>query len=140
MFDVTRLATNREGEVNGTWTEDLGNGLRLQVAREGNVKYNAALREEVRKRTGAANLGDLQPDVAVDVAYELYSRFILVGWEGLVENGKTLVYSPEEAKRLFQQYPDFFNLVQAQARNVALFRIKKTSEALGNSVSDSSGS
>lgn len=132
-FEISKLATDRTAEVVGTWTEDLGAGLKLLVAREGNARFTDEMRKAVKMRAGAGGLGELTAEAAAEIAVDVYARTILLGWEGLEENGKPVTYSVEEAKRLLEQYPDFFKLVQTQARRVDLFRAQKRKEAEGNS-------
>jgi hypothetical protein len=138
-FKIEKLATDASKELTGTWTEDLGDGLKLLVAREGNVKYNEEMRRAVKAKIGASGLGDASAEDMAEAAADVYSRCVLLGWEGLEEDGKTLEYSPETAKRLLKTYPDFFRIVQGQARRVDLFRTKRMLEAQGNSQSGSDG-
>ena len=94
--------------VNGVWS-DIGDGCRLLVARMNNANYNKALRKAVLpfSRRGGSPSVDQNRQILVRCT----SRHVLLGWEGLTEDGTEVEYSEEEAYRLMTTYEEFFQLV-----------------------------
>jgi hypothetical protein len=50
----------------------------------------------------------------------------LIGWEGIVEEGKAVVYSEAEAERLMTAYPFLRELVVRESEENGNFTVKKT--------------
>ena len=97
-----------------------------------NLRYTDEMRKAVKRHAGASGLNELSTDLMNDLAIDLYAKCILLGWQGLEENGQPVTYSQENAKRLMTKYPDFFKIVQSQARDVELFRLSRREESAGN--------
>lgn len=83
---------------------DLGEGVRLKVALWMNPAFSAALQKATAKPETARKLerGELPAAEDRDMMDEVIARTILVGWEGLEENGKPIAYSPERARELLK--------------------------------------
>ena len=103
----------------GVWIP-IGDGAELLVARMNNDNYRKGLRAALLpySRRGMT----LSEKQNVEVMTTAASQHVLLGWKGLKEDGKELKYSPEEAKRLFDEYQDFFQLVVGVASDSDQFR------------------
>jgi len=135
-FDIATLETDLDAEAYGVWTPDLGKGLKLKVARLGNTAFTREMTSYTKSQMGpTGGVLDLDEDVAYKVLVEIYSRTILMDWEGLEENGIPQEYSQENAVRLMLKYPDLFKLAKLHSSRAELFRVKRIEEDAGNSSS-----
>lgn len=132
-FDLKKIETDLALEVSGAWTQDLGGGLKLKLARIGNRNYNRELAAVAKTRTDAfGNLEFEGDDEANEAFIRIVAKTVLLDWEGLEEEGVPVQYSEDEAARIMQQYPEFMRLVTAQAKRLDLFRNKRIEDAAGN--------
>lgn len=130
-FDLKDIKTDRDAEVQGVWTPDLGKGLKLKLGRMGNVEYEKGILKYTQEHMNAFGQLDMEQDVAQDALLDVYARTILLGWEGLSENEVQVEYSYDNAVRIMREYPEFFKLVKAQASRLELFKTKATEEDAG---------
>lgn len=126
-FDIAKLATDQGRENEGTWI-DVGDDCRLCIARVGNRRYT----DEVSKIARKNNVATLDNDTARKKMIDVYARTILLGWEGLQENGEDVPYTQENARRMLTEYPDFFRMIEAEASNAEHFRRSNVEETAGN--------
>lgn len=131
-FDLKKIETDLALEVSGAWTQDLGSGLKLKVARFGNKNFNREITAAAKNRTDAFGNLELEDDVAGEVFAQILANTVLLDWEGLEEDGEPVPYSKEAAARILLQYPEFMRLVQAQAKRLDLFRTQRIEDAAGN--------
>lgn len=131
-FDLKKIETDLALEVSGAWTQDLGSGLKLKVARFGNKNFNREITAAAKNRTDAFGNLELEDDVAGEVFAQILANTVLLDWEGLEEDGEPVPYSKETAARILLQYPEFMRLVQAQAKRLDLFRTQRIEDAAGN--------
>jgi hypothetical protein len=54
---------------------------------------------------------------------ESVAQGVLLDWEGLQEEGKSVDFSPEEALRLFIEYKDFYDHVFDLSNDMSNFRV-----------------
>jgi len=131
-FDLNKIATDGDAEVNGVWTPDLGDGLKLKIARINNPHYAREVMRFAKEHTNAFNTLDIDADEDDEALIKIYAQTILLDWEGLEEDGKEVVYSIDEAFRIMHKYRDFYLLVKTEASKVEYFRLKKIEEDSGN--------
>lgn len=120
-FELHSVETDTQAEVTGVWTEKLQGDMQLLVARVGNKKYLAFLRAMTKDTTA-----ELTEEQAESLTLSCYANTILLGWEGVQENGKQLDYSVQEAERILRKYPEFFKIVQREATKLANFHVSRT--------------
>ena len=130
--------TDKEKEKNGVW-EDLGDGARVLVARIGNTNYRKVFEQLTKPYTKAIRRGTLSEEKATDLIIKALSKAILLNWEGLKEDGKTIKYSEPEAIRLMTEYPDFRDQVQEIANDLETYRVTENEETEKNSGKSSTG-
>jgi len=123
-------------ELNGVWREIDSQGTKILVARAGNRKFEAFLEKimmEHRSRLRVLRGEGIDPVVREELTNRAIAETILLGWEGLTENGVTLEYSKAEAKRLLETYRDFKNIVVEESMRHDAFRLEEQKEAEKNS-------
>ena len=131
-FDIAKeFGTDESKEIEGVW-EDMGNGCRLLIAREGNPKYKKAFtrmtkpyRQQIRRET-------LSDEKAEEITIKIMAETILLNWEGLEEDGNPVEYSKAEAVRMLTKYRDFRNHVSELAGSISLFKQTEDEESEKN--------
>ena len=106
--------------VEGVWVS-IGDGADLLVARMNNPKYRKHLRRALLPYTRRG--GTMSEKQNREVLVDATANCILLDWKGMSEDGKVLKYSVEEAKRLFFDYEDFFQLVIGLAADNENYRV-----------------
>jgi len=140
-FDITNMATDRKAENEGVW-HDYDGGLRLKIARLNNDHHQQYMLEKRRKVQQEQRLGagvEISSDRLRELTIDSMAKHILVGWECMVEAGKTIPYNQTEAVRLLTKYPEFYRLVEDEAMAIENFRSKKEGDDLGNSPTSDGG-
>ena len=64
---------------------------------------------------------------------------VLLGWDGLEEDGKAVPYSIVEAERVMIDYPDFRDIVMDIASDLDMYRAAQDEETAKNSKKSSPG-
>lgn len=124
---------------NGVWC-DLGNetetqpGTQCLIARLPNKKYEAYLAALVKMKGPLAKDALFKKGLQSKAVKDGIVECILLDWKNLTEEDGTteIPYSKENARRVIDQYPEFYDMVLRFAGNTALF---KDEEDLGNSSS-----
>lgn len=130
---LSDFRTNKVAEVEGVEIDVDGEGFKITVARSNNDKAVKYLRKiskpfmrQIRKET-------LEPKKGRELIARMYSRFILLGWEGLEDDDGTAVpYSQEKAYELMNELPDFLELIQDFAGDRETFALENLEESEGN--------
>lgn len=137
-MDVAQLfAVDKEKEEKGAWIR-VSSDLELLIARIDNKHY----REYIAKQLSVYPVirGKVQVDdsVTTDIVTRACANHILMGWRGsmteTLDDGSVsdLTYTPDEAYRMFIEYPDFHNHVIQLANNMENYREIRVREAVGN--------
>lgn len=120
-------ATDTKREEEGSWV-DLGGGAKLLIARAGNKKYSRLLSTLVEKNKIALDQKtDAADELSDDIMVEVFSKSILLGWQGLSFKGEPITYSVENAAKLLA-LKDFRTDVATHSKNIDNYRA--TAEAL----------
>jgi hypothetical protein len=123
------LKTDPNKETRGVWM-NYGGGLKVLIARSNNAKFRDMVNRLTRPHQVALKTGMVEPKVAEEIMRTSAAQHILLGWENLEDDdGNAIPYSPEKAKQLFDEAPDFFSTVMELANSAALFKV----DDLGNS-------
>jgi hypothetical protein len=83
-------------------------------------------RDAAAKRRGKEKADELTPEEYDELGVRSACAR-LIGWTGLVENGKEVVYSESEAERLMTAHQFLRELVVSESENSGNFTQKKTS-------------
>lgn len=140
-FDINQMRTNRDAENEGVWIDYEG-GLRLKIARLQNEAHEQFMLEkrrqvQTKKRVGAD--ADISRAVIKELTIESMARHILLDWDNMVEGGKRIEYSVEEATRLLTEVPEFYRLVEEESMNIENFRAHAEETDRGNSGRSGTG-
>jgi hypothetical protein len=115
---------------------------RLLVARDGNPAARKVHRKALRPYRGMMRQrGELTDEAAEKVDLETLGHAILLGWEAIMDGGKAVEYSHEQAVTTLKNNPELKFLVAQISRDFRVFReqeIAADGEALGNSSAGSS--
>lgn len=140
-FDISRMRTDQSAENDGVWI-DFEGGLRLKIARLNNdhhQEYMMNLRRKYQKTKRMGEEAEIGSSKLRELSVEGMVECILLGWDNMIEEGKAISYSKEEATRLLTEYREFYRLVEEEAANIDNFRAETEAEELGNSESSADG-
>ncbi len=126
-----QYATNPVLEEEGTWVQ-IGPGARLLVARLGNNRYRTAFKRLSKPHQAQLDRGALPDEIQEQILVKAMSETILLGWEGLEENGQPLPYSKDAALRLLGELKDFREDVLTIARQAEGYRLQQLEEETKN--------
>jgi hypothetical protein len=121
-MDISKFKTLPSLEDEGVWLE-VGEGFKVKVCRLG-CKRHAELYRRLTSPPGiraAIESNTYPPEEHARMQVQLIAETILVGWEGLTENGVEVPYSVENAKRMLE-VKDFRFLIHQLADQQANFR------------------
>jgi hypothetical protein len=129
---ISDFRMDSELETGGVWC-DVGEGLRVLVARARNVKFREYVRQLMKPHLRKVRRGKIDPDLLEDINRKATAKTILLGWEDLQDDdGKDVPYSPEKAEEYLKEFPDFAEIVMEFATDVDLYRERDREDAEGN--------
>jgi len=132
MADVKKLfGTDKTKELEGV-VHDMGEGLKMRIARIGNPKYQKRFEALSKPHKRALRRGSLSNDVAEKLLVQCLAETIVLDWEGLEEDGKKVKYSKENAVRILTDYPDLRNYVNDIANEMEGYQEDEDEEAIDN--------
>lgn len=116
-FELTLPGT---GDPTGAFITVRGNESKT-VKAYGRKKYNEyKLREQQAKRRGK-DVEDLTLEEAEDLAVE--STIVrIIGWRGINDNGKEVVFTPENAAKILKEHSWIREAITEEASNLLNFR------------------
>lgn len=125
-MDIKKFASDTKSEEQGVWVP-LDESTKLLIARTNNPRFQKALRRELKPHRQAIRMNALSDGIAEKVMNKVLADTILLGWEGMTENGKAMVYSKEAAEELFGRphLKDFRQFVIDSSENQELFRLQE---------------
>lgn len=107
-------------------------GGRVKLARIGNDKYTALgrkLEERAMQESGTELLEDGQ---SKEITCEALAGAVLLDFELTGKDDKPLKYTPELAKELLLEFPDFLAEVLEKANAMENFRVKRLQKDVKN--------
>lgn len=141
MLDISRYQTDLNKEVEGIWVPIQG-GARLLLARAGNDRWNRLYNALPRTVRQELDDGMTTDDENLHHIAHILSETVLLGWEGLTENGEPVSYSKEKAYEWMKRkdLKDFTMTVLRLAQERQLFAAKQDEEDSKNLLNSSDGS
>jgi len=123
MADINTIKTDLKKEVEGVWT-DFVEGIRLKIARARNSKYQEFLRDLVEPYRKDIREEKIEPKDFADILLRVRAKTVLLDWENIEENGKTISYSFEKAVEYFRnpELKDFYNFVIGVSENADSYK------------------
>lgn len=131
-MDVKKVfGTNKKKEEEGVWVK-AGDGAEFKIARANNPTATKLSNELMRPYRHLQRVNKVPKDVQEEVGYEVLSRAILLDWKGIMADGVAVPFSPEAAKKLFKELPDFADFVAGYAQEVTIFQDEEDKARQGN--------
>jgi len=126
------LKTSPRLEQQGVTFEQGNTRVTLRRAGGANVAFNAAM-AKIQKDHGRALKLDIMPeDKATALMYEVFAEHVVVKWETLVDgtwvdgieggDGDVVPASFENVVAYFNDVPEWFNIVKANAEDIQYYR------------------
>lgn len=130
---LSSFATDQKLELNGVW-RNVGQGLRLLVARDNNPEYLKAVRKAMAPYKSKFQRDSLSVEESETMMSRIMADTILLDWENLEDDkNKKIKYTPDAAFEYFETYPEFKTLVTQLSSDVDFYRqsaIKEVKEEL----------
>lgn len=120
-----KFGTDRALEKTGIIL-DYGDGVKIRIARAGgaNDAYAKRMEAKAKPHKRAIQTDTADKNVLDGVVKEVYAETVVLGWEGVTDqDGNEMVFSKENCVKLFNDLPDLWADVQAQAQQGTLFRM-----------------
>lgn len=132
MADIRKLwGTSQQKETEGV-VHDLGNGVEVTVARNGNPKHAAALERLSKPYRGQINRGTLPKEKLEALSIEAMAEGLLLGWKGIELDGQALEYTKANALKVLTEFKDFREMISSLAVDAAQYREEEIVEAEKN--------
>ena len=139
MADIKKVfGVDKTKSEDGTWV-DLEEGIRVKIARIGNLSYRKELERLSKPRRRQIRRGTLSEETAEQMLTEVMAKTVLLDWEGIEEDKKKVPYSIAAARRLLTEYPDFREMISDLAGEMETFKQEFDEESEKN-LRKSSGS
>lgn len=122
-LDIKTFRTNVDKENDGVWTDDLGGGFKLKLARFGNTAYKDAVRAAGKPLRAQARSGHLETESIENLQKDGMAVHVIKDWKNLTDDGKKITYSPTNARRLLD-IRDFHDMVVELASDMQLYQDK----------------
>lgn len=126
MDILSSFATDEKLENEGK-VFPLSKTASIKVARSGNPKYVALLRQKMSEAQLDLVGGDEADQLAESILIDVMAETILVGWKGIVEGGTDVPYSVSKAKE-YLKVKDFRRKVSSLSENFEAFKLKAEAE------------
>lgn len=126
MDILKAFSTDKELENNGVWV-DIGDGTILCVARMYNDRYNELLRGAIQPHKRK----ELTSDESLEIMIDVEARSILVGWEGVTEDGEDVPYSIEKVKE-YLRLRDFRKKILEVANSMEAYKAQELEDGEKN--------
>lgn len=129
-MELSKFKQDTDKTENGTWV-DVGDGLLLLIAKSGNRKSLAAYQRLMKPYKQMQERGMMPEDKVRELNVRLVAESILLGWQGLTDNGVTVPYSPEKAYEILSDpaFSELLSLVQNLSSEPEVF---KSEDPAGN--------
>ena len=142
MTDLqAQFATDPAKEIEGVWTDDLGGGLKLKIARLRNPNFRKLYQRLTKPYERQIRNRTLDDTTENGILAKCLAKTVLLGWENLKVSDEAVAYSEAEALKILSnpQLADFRDLVVDLANDAELFRIEHLEQAEKNLPSGSAG-
>jgi hypothetical protein len=135
----SKLKTDKSKEVSGVWVDtglrDTPNSpeLRLLIARQGNEKYNAYVKENNKSLITNAKFGRIDTDEVERINKDAAAKHVVLGWENLEdENGQPIPFTSERCRQMFDESHDFYVLCMGYSQDISLYQAEQKADNAGN--------
>lgn len=128
-FNMSENKRDRVIEEKGSWMpydEDCA----FLVARNNNSGYSKFISKCLRENASSKD-GD-EGGLTEDQLLEGASRFILLGWRGVVDGKKEVAYTVEAAQSLLDEHDDLYREISVYATSRSNYLIKRDAKDVKN--------
>jgi len=131
-MDIKNLIPDADKSLNGVLVE-YTEGVRFRVASINNPKYESRIQRLMQPYANPAKRHQLNdPDLMRRMQIDAEAETILLGWEGLENNGVPFDYSIANAKVLLFQSPEIRAFIREEATRQDNYRQAAIQEAAAN--------
>jgi hypothetical protein len=125
------FGTDKVKEKEGVW-QDMGDGLKMRIARIGNPKYQKRFEALSKPHRRALRRGTLSNEIAEKLLVQCIAETIVLDWEGVEEDGAETPFSVENAVRILLEYPELRKYVEDIANEMEGYKAEDDEEAIDN--------
>ena len=126
-----KYGSNKELEEQGVWV-DFGEDCKVKIARLGNEKCSAQIRQSNKPHLRKIRKGDLDSKIAQGILRKAVSKHVLLDWKGIEDaDGNAILYSEEKCFELLGDR-DFLEDIVELAEDRELFHEDAVEESAGN--------
>lgn len=105
-------------EKEGAWIEwPMGDGIKVKLTRRTTPVVSKHLEILLKKNRKALRNDDAQKEVMT----KFLSKYVIVDWEGIEDDGKDLPYSVDNAAAVLEEVDDFYNWILQESANILNF-------------------
>jgi hypothetical protein len=133
-MEINNQFKKTDAEESGRWF-DYGDA-RLLIASTRSEAFRKSIAIRGKPYAAQARRGVMPAKVLDSITREAMAEHILLGWDGITENGKAVEYSNAAALDFLERYPKFTELVLEFASNEAAFLDELDEEAIDNLKND----
>jgi len=126
-MDLNDLKMDKKKETEGAWFE-VDKDTKLLIARANNKKYLECFRKLQKPYLSKIRRGTIDNAKYEQWQREAHANCILLGWEGLKENGVPLEYSVAKAIEIFEEIPDFLDTVMLLSQDMASYKAEMAAD------------
>lgn len=114
--------TDAKAEAEGNWFE-VRPGVRFLLARSGgaNKNYRRVMEHKIKPYKHQFDRGTLDNTIAEALMQEVFLEAVLLGWEGIETDGIELEFTVGNAKLMFNQSPELYDILNEAAGKVSNF-------------------
>jgi len=131
---LSTFLTDLNKETQGVWItpDETDENFKLLIGRLGNELIKAYVFKHGKKEAAALSRGQGDVKKIEELNTKAYAKFILLGWEGLLDDdGNEIVYSYEKAKELLQ-IGEFRDMILDYAGDIENYRKADEEAITGN--------
>lgn len=134
-----QFATDQEKEIQGIWIKFAPNddgtipAFRIRRRSDRNQEHAAMLKRETEPYQQAIRLGTFDDMKSRAIYMRVFCTTVLIGWENIQDaEDKAIMYSTENACKLFNELPDLYDELLKQSDRVANFAKSKVEQERKN--------
>ena len=131
MFDLSAAFGTNEQSVEEGVKFQLDDSSYLLIARMPNSRYRRELSLQVERNSRVLDLKTAESEkLNSEIMVDVIAKTVLLGWEGITQDGKKLEYSTENAKAMLMKYDDFRKVVTDFASDINNYRQAQEEETI----------
>lgn len=109
-----------------------GKVITMRRAGGSNTAYNQALAERSKPYLAAIRNGTLSASVDAELIAQVYADTVIMGWDGITSDGKSVPFTKENVVALLLAMPDLFAAIKRDATAAVQFEAKATDAIVKN--------